>query len=215
MKNKQTKDMRSKQSVLFVGKGSIIFFIILISSLSFMLGYFVGKKMNGGFETRTAQFSFSENSEYNEPSPGHSQKNPESRDNISLSLPSQNTEPSQKISSNQNNKVQKITKNQQPVRTPEPSQKKIYQDTKKQETSSESIQYTVQVGAFRNAHDAEMLKEQLDKKGYNVYISLSETKNHETIHKVRVGAFSTRKHAETLALKIKQAEALNTFVTFR
>ena len=215
MKKKQTTDMRHKQSVLFVGKGSIIISIILISSLSFTLGYFVGKKMNDGSEKHTVQLPFSEKPEYKESSPGNTLNGSEPHDTIPLSQPSPNSEPLQVTSNHQNQKVQKTAKKQQPARMKEQSHKNGQEDTKKHMTSSESIKYTIQVGAFKNAADADKLKEHLNKKGYNVYISLSATKDHEKIHKVRVGEFSTRKQAEIVALKIKKSETLNTFVTFR
>jgi len=165
--------------------------------------------MNEGLEKQTVQLPFGKNPEYKEASSGNTLNGSESHDNISLSQPSSATQPLQETSNYQNQKAQKITKKQQPARM------NGQEDTKKQMTPSESIKYTIQVGAFRNAKDADTLKERLDKKGYNVYLSLSETKNHEKIHKVRVGEFSTRKQAEIVALKIKKAETLNTFVTFR
>jgi len=209
MKKDKTTDMRHKQSVLFLGRGSIIFSIILISSLSFTLGYFVGKKMNEGFDKQVVQLPAREDTEYKEPSPMNTGNGSESRESIALSEPSHNTEPIQAPSNHQKQEIEKITKKQHPERV------NGQQAPKKQITSPESIKYTIQVGAFRNSQDADKLKEQLDKKGYNAYISLSETKNHEKIHKVRVGEFTTRKQAEILALKIKKAETLNTFVTFR
>jgi len=215
MKKKQTAAMAHKQSVLFLGKGSIIFSIILITSLSFTLGYFVGKKMNEGFEKKSVQFPYGEDPEYKESSLKNRFNDPEAHDNISLSHPFPDTEPPQQTATHQNQKVQKITKKQQPERMEEHVPVNGQEATTKQGASSNSIRYTIQVGAFRNAEDADTLKEQLNKKGYNAYISLSETKNHEKIHKVRVGEFSTRKQAEILALKIKKAETLNTFVTFR
>jgi cell division protein FtsN len=71
---------------------------------------------------------------------------------------------------------------------------------------------TVQVGAFRDATYAETFKTILDKKGFNAYITLSESKGDGRLYKVCIGRFSNRKEAEVLSMKIKKAEGLHTFV---
>ncbi len=75
--------------------------------------------------------------------------------------------------------------------------------------------YTVQVGAFRNASDADALRSKLDKKGHKTFLIELKTKNNEPLYKITVGAFSTRNEAELLSLKMKQSEGLKTFVTLR
>ena len=82
-------------------------------------------------------------------------------------------------------------------------------------TKTTNITYTVQTGAFRSASDAHALKEKLDKKGYTAYIIQSETKKHESLYKVMIGEFRSRKEAEVLSIKIKKAEGLQAFVTFK
>jgi cell division septation protein DedD len=75
--------------------------------------------------------------------------------------------------------------------------------------------YTVQVGAFKNASDADALKKKLEKKGYKTSMAPSESKKEGALYKVWVGKFSTRKDAETLSMKIKKTESLQAFVTVK
>lgn len=75
--------------------------------------------------------------------------------------------------------------------------------------------FTVQVGAFRNGLNAITLEKRLNEKGYNAYIYILESKNEKKLYKVRAGAFSERKKAETLSEIIKKNEGIQTFVTFK
>ncbi|MEW6675668.1 MAG: SPOR domain-containing protein [Nitrospirota bacterium] len=102
--------------------------------------------------------------------------------------------------------------------TLQPQQTQETQETQKTQQTQETQRikkYTVQIGAFRNASDAERLKEKLDRKGYKTYITTSETKKHEKLYKLRTGEFKSRKEAEALSIKIRKAEGLQAFVTFR
>ena len=72
----------------------------------------------------------------------------------------------------------------------------------------------MQVGAFKNESDARMLSEKLEKKGYNTRMTVIQEKNRGKLFKVMVGAFSMRKDADILALKLKKSEGLKAFVTF-
>lgn len=104
---------------------------------------------------------------------------------------------------------------EQTQKTPETQQTQETQETQKTRETPKTKKYTVQVGAFQNASDAERLKEKLDKKGYKTYINTSETKKHEKLYKVRTGEFKSRKEAEILSIKIRKTEGLQAFVTFR
>jgi len=72
--------------------------------------------------------------------------------------------------------------------------------------------FTVQVGAFTNDSYAEALKDKLDKKGYNAYITIQESNKSRIIYKVLVGRFSSREKAEVLSTKIQKNEGLQTLV---
>jgi hypothetical protein len=75
------------------------------------------------------------------------------------------------------------------------------------------VKFSVQVGVFSNVHNAIGLLTMLYEKGYNAYITISESKNNEKLYKVCVGNFSDRERAESLSKKIKKTEGLETFVT--
>lgn len=77
------------------------------------------------------------------------------------------------------------------------------------------IIYTVQLGALKNAAEAENFKTKFDKKGYKTYITISTNRMNEKIYKIRAGEFKEKKDAEILSLKLKKTEGLNTFVTFK
>lgn len=75
--------------------------------------------------------------------------------------------------------------------------------------------FTVQVGVFSVAFYAKSLAARLNKKGYNSYITISESTGEGKLYKVFVGKFSDREKAEILSAKIKKTEGLQTFVTLR
>jgi cell division septation protein DedD len=73
--------------------------------------------------------------------------------------------------------------------------------------------YTVQVGAFTNIAYAQELRNKLDKKGYNSYISTQTSNKEGKLHKVWIGKFSSREKAGSFSVKITQAEGIQAFVT--
>ena len=92
--------------------------------------------------------------------------------------------------------------------------KKEIKDKSPQPSKKPETLYTVQVGAFRDVSSAEALKTELDKKGFNAYITLSESKVVGKLYKVCIGRFSDRREAETLSFRIEKVEGLKTFVSF-
>jgi DedD protein len=191
-------DLKERSSMFIIGKGLIIAAILVTSSLSFTLGYFVGKStIKEAPEIKPLQET-----------PQDSDATPVERENL-LSQPVE-TLPQQ----------QSETKAAAP--SVEPASKTEAVEIKKEPKTRESqklekptkIIYTVQVGAFKDAGEADALKARLDKKGYKVYVTRSEAKRDEKLYKVRIGEFSNRKDAEILAIKIKKTEGLQPFVTF-
>ncbi len=179
------RDLIRDPSVFYIGKGIIIMGILVISSLSFTLGYFVGKSIQPPVVSKTSVITRQESTE---------QKNidPEKKEAV-VQEPIQET--------------QQIAKIQQP-------QNQQTKEAEKTKETPKTRKYTVQAGVFKDASVAEALKSKLDKKGYRTYIIPFETKRHKKLYKVMVGEFSTRKEAEVLSIKIKNAESLQTFVTF-
>jgi hypothetical protein len=47
-------DLKEKSSVFFIGRGFIIIVILIVSSLSFTLGYFVGKINRQSVDSRAS-----------------------------------------------------------------------------------------------------------------------------------------------------------------
>ena len=75
--------------------------------------------------------------------------------------------------------------------------------------------YTVQIGAFKNAAEANLLKTTFEKKGYTSFISQGKDPKGHKIYKVKTGEFRDKKDADVLALKLKKTEGLHAYVTNR
>jgi cell division septation protein DedD len=174
-----------EQSSFVFGRGIIIVAILIPVSLSFILGYFVGKS------------TVKENPEM--------KQSQEMQSNTIQPIEIQSPEPRQ-------SKVSESVagKDIQPAE----SQSKAVRESQQIQTPAATL-YTVQVGAFKNAADADALKKKLEKKGYKISMALSESKKEGALYKVWVGKFSTRKDAETLSMKIKKTESLQAFVTVK
>ncbi len=205
--------LNEKESVYFISKWVIILAIIITSSISFALGFFVGKSIQPSINQQQIMPQVEEALQQNIP-PEENLSVPSSPEKI------QDTPQSSDLQSQKDINMQETTSNEQhqtsKPRQPKTEQEAVTSQTKKTEQKPmKLIKYTVQAGAFKNPVEAESLKGNLEKKGYKPYIVLSETKNHEKIYKVRVGEFSTRKEAELLSLRIKKSDGLNTFVTFK
>jgi cell division septation protein DedD len=98
--------------------------------------------------------------------------------------------------------------------SPEPKDTKVAQDKSKAQKTTLTRKYTVQAGAFKNPDEADALNTKMTKKGYKSFVTTAKTKKQETLHKVMVGEFKTRKEAEVFSVKLKNSEGLRTFVTF-
>jgi len=210
---------REQSSVLFLGKGIIILSLVLISSVTFVLGYFVGKNTNSHEET-TMQIApapmpyeqhpaGTEGQEYQPSYPEYAERTGDGQQPVHSgdAEPGPNTE----LMKNTNNTAggNQTQKQKKAVQPPQGKQAgSLISENKK------TLKYTVQVGAFKNESDARMLSEKLEKKGYNTRMTVIQEKNRGKLFKVMVGAFSMRKDADILALKLKKAEGLKAFVTF-
>jgi cell division septation protein DedD len=200
---KQT-DFREKPQVVFIGKWFIIFSIIVTSSLGFVLGYYVGKSARPPIENQIPVQPLPENIEQNNVNSQDTlAQQPEQQEDVIIKPPKTTQE------TQETKQVQEIQKN------PEDKKTIQIQETDKNMETQKTRKYTVQVGAFKNISDADALKENLNKKGYKTFVTQGETKKHETIFKVKVGEFDTRKEADLLSVKIRKSEGLKTFVTFK
>jgi DedD protein len=221
-------DLKEKSSVFVIGKGIIVIVLTGIASLSFLLGFFVGK--------------ISRPPEMNQPSAITDRGNAEESNTVSTeqkTLPQQagemhatydagqrdETKAIQTVSetqvapqpqaSQQTNELQKRGVNSQAGKN---QGSNAASETKKPDethASDKTKKYMVQVGAFRKASDADALRSKLGKKGYKAFLIELKAKNTEPLYRVAVGSFSTRNEAELLAVQMKKSEELNTFVTVR
>lgn len=181
-------DLKEKSSAFVIGRGLIIAVILFTSSIGFILGYFVGKSTpKEGYAIRPLRVE------------------PKDRSALPLEVTPQQTGQTQAIVPSEEESVQKTTGE---------TNKEAVKNTQQPEKSAKIV-YTVQVGAFKDAPDAESLKAKLNKKGFKAYVRPLESKRGDRLYKVWVGEFATRKEAEILSLKIKKAEGLQAFVTFK
>jgi cell division protein FtsN len=72
--------------------------------------------------------------------------------------------------------------------------------------------YSVQVGSFRVAEQAETLRQRLVRKGYDARVRLSMVPGQGAWYRVRVGQFSTRVAAEGVAQRLHSQERIPVMV---
>ena len=72
--------------------------------------------------------------------------------------------------------------------------------------------YSVQVGSFRAAEQAESLRQHLAQKGYDVRVQLSMVPGRGAWYRVRVGSFSNRAAAEDMARRLSSQERRSVLV---
>jgi cell division septation protein DedD len=75
--------------------------------------------------------------------------------------------------------------------------------------------FAVQLGAFQEAARAQALSGQLSGRGYRAYVDTRMQPDGTTLHRVRVGGFSTREEAMRIATRIEKAEKISGFVTLQ
>lgn len=223
-------DFKEKNSGF--GKGFLIAFVIVSSSLSFTLGYFVGKI---GREEKAASQPVAvpprEALAARSPSqePAKTAEVEKSAVEEERGTPQQNPPPA--IESNAAPSAQALP-GPEAKRPPakerpaaaqqagaEKQQKALRDESAARDGSSVRGQknvskYTVQLGALKSAAEARRMKAKLAKRGYRPYIRVAkESKDHIKIYKVRAGEFEDRREAEVLAARINKAEGLKSFVT--
>lgn len=214
------EEFTEKPSGFMLGKEFIIVVVIIFSGLSFTLGYFVGQSGTQKPETvlqaveSTAQIQKQEM----QPAPP-SQAAALSTDQTPAAVPVQQAvlspikEPLSPIAPVTDKPVrQKSAETQTDKSAAEKSTGKVEIASA---VENNSVVYTVQIGAFKNSAEAKQLKAKFDKKGYKSFISSGRNNKDQKIFKVKTGEFREKKEAELLALKLKKAEDLQTYVTLK
>ena len=199
-------DLKEKSSVFYVSKIIIMISVIIISSVAFTLGFFVGKNFRSPADMHAS---------------GNPQKEPAVQHNsvnTQKEITGQQTPLAQIPVEIQKPQENKNAKEAQPIEKAKeiiPSQPTLKAgESQETRNSTSSRKYTVQVGAFKNSSDAHALMLKLDKKGYHAAVIMTKAKN-ERIFKVLVGEFNAREEAEVFSIKLKKTEGLKAFVTFR
>ena len=201
---KQT-DSKDKSSVVLIGKGVIILSVIITASLSFALGFFVGKSTQPNPVIQTSVL----------PQPTAVPLKKE--DPVQQPVPLQETgQPPISGITPKSSDIQQVRetnlsetaeelKPQRKTANPSPSGDFSRKDV---HNSTQTRKYAVQVDAFKNASAAKSLADKLIKKGYRASVTMAKTKRHEKLYKVIVGDLGTRKEADALSSKMKRSENL-------
>lgn len=172
----------------------MIIIVVSVSTLGFILGYFVGKAVTKQESGQTQAVAI--------PVPVPAE--------ITPVIPQEPTKEKLEVLPQENKTEQIITEE---TKKPDKNVQKTPPAKPEEEVVTAST-CTVQVGAFKNSKDAEALKQRLENKGYKVYIKKSASTKNAKLYKVRVGRFTAREDADVLVQKLKKTEGLKAFVTF-
>jgi cell division protein FtsN len=216
-----------KSSVFYIGKGIIISSLVITSLLSFVLGFFVGKSMRSpgtGQASLVTPLAGKEEEKRGTEMKEVPVHQPQQTPAVQTAEP-QKTPETLGIPVGENPREDPGMKKVHPRETQHDEESRRLVEYEKLSKDGESnnshathepakIIYTVQIGAFRNASDADSLKLKFVKKGYKSFIMASKRKD-KILYKVMIGEFFRRKDAELLSVKIKKKEGLRTFVTLK
>ena len=222
-------NMKERGPIQRAGKEFVIVIVIVFSSLSFTLGFFVGKKSGRNNAEGTLQsVALPEASDQTRQNPT-AQEIPPAAVEVS---------PSRDIPQGQpTGQDDQIPPPAEPVaavnavmdgkarQVPEAAAKGPAEGTKKEKTAlpetrrtdpaKGGAEFSVQLGALKNSAEAKRLKNKYSGEGYSTYITVVSGKNKEKIYKVKAGKFRDRKDAELLSVKLKKNGAIHAFVTSR
>lgn len=213
-------EFSEKPSGFMLGKEFIIVVVIIFSGVSFTLGYYVGKSgmQQSGIALKAVE------------PPVHIQKQEllpvspspaaaPSADQTPAAVPLQQDtlpptkEPLSPVAQSTDKSARRQSAETQAEKPA--TEKSAAKVEPAAAMESKNTVYTVQIGAFRNSAEAKQLKAKFDKKGYASYISSVRHPQDQKIFKVKTGEFREKKEAELLALKLKKAEGLQTYVTLK
>ena len=215
---------------LLSGNTLLILIIILCSSLSFLLGYFVGRTQSP-LESSTTSFhkvitgsddTASQSQNLLLP-PEDNRSDEEAADRAEVAAVDVLQE-IQAIEDSVSAAGDLEHESEDGMETPDievikealPGMKgPVTRSLNAQFTSGKKVSYfyTIQAGAFRNKREAERLKEILSRKGYTARLAAHGSK--EVLYKVWIGSFKSKENAEAHALKFTRNERLKSFVVRR
>ncbi|MDA8432177.1 MAG: SPOR domain-containing protein [Nitrospiraceae bacterium] len=217
-------DGRGSGGAHLAGREFVIVMVVFFSSLTFTLGFFVGKKSAGntGDQRPAAVQAGGQGVVQQSPPPhavpqavapaavpvDHAQARPERE----VPRPEPTGTPLPAAAGADEGRQAKSPVGQPPEAAGE---KKPAAVTASADPPEAAAVYTVQLGALKNQSEARRLKEKYAKKGYKTYIRVTRTKKKEKIYKVRAGEFHSRQDAELFALKLQKTAGLHVFVTLK
>jgi len=218
---------KGKHKESMTGRKFIIVVVVLTSAMTFTLGYFVGKAEFKGKQPQPSEIESQSQAIAIHPQQEIGSALQE-QPTQNAEQPVQNKEDAVQLTAGQNSlkdtsiKTIAVQKENSP---PSSSQTPLSKGGKGETVGLSAIKddgpvqnatvYTVQAGAFKNSKDAAVLKHKLENKGYKTYIKKFMEGKNTKIFKVRIGEFADREKADTLALKLKNTEGLNAFVTLK
>jgi cell division septation protein DedD len=199
-------DYRNRPSLHIPGKEFLIVIVVVFSSLSFTLGYFVGKS-NKEVSSAPTLPPAETASPQKSAETGYTQPLTEAPVQAEHSV----------TTGSVSNDAPAAALPDKPVSGPDNSEKEAAAKPSSSQGNLQKsrISYTVQRGALSNERDAEDFRVKYEKKGYKAYVVPARNKRGETIYKIRIGEFNSRKSAELLSVRLRKTEGLNTFVTFK
>lgn len=188
---------------IFSGKVMLIILLFIVSSLSFVLGYYVGKNSGTG-ETIITESSYRMSDKQEKTVTVTPLDAEDKRESVKEYTPQKKIK-KESIKSTMEGDTKKTESRKQV--TTKPVQRKISKETKSRQSSVLRVYYSIQVGAFKSKAQAETVKKRLQKKGYHVNITKSTTG--KILYKVRLGRFKNREEAMVFLRKIKDRERLD------
>ena len=220
-----------KPSGFLLGKEFIIVLVIVFSGLSFTLGYFVGKNTVGReaiSPLQTAEGTVQQNRQERLPAPPD-----QTAETAQAGFPPQTSqgvasEPLPVVVmqdkhggkdtvtvSHEQQKAAAHPKDEEKAASLAGTERPPLAAVSETTADEKAKLYTVQIGAFKNAADANQMKTSFEKKGYKPFIMQAKDPKGRKVYKVKTGEFRDKKDAEVLALKLKKTEELHTYVTTR
>ncbi|MGE5301190.1 MAG: SPOR domain-containing protein [Acidobacteriota bacterium] len=221
-------NVKERGPMQLAGKEFVIVIVIVFSSLSFTLGFFVGKKSGGNNAAGTSQFvtlpkapdQTRQNAAAQEIPPAAvevtprdiPQTRPTGEDN-QFTTQSEPTSP-EKTGTDGKARPAQDAAAKGPVEEIK-KEKTALPETRRTAPATGGAVFSVQLGALKSLAEAKGLKDKYAREGYSTYITVVSGKKKEKIYKVKAGKFRERKDAELLSIKLKKSGAVHAFVTSR